>query len=31
MNYVHVPGAHIEDAWINGQRRAAARLKGLLS
>lgn len=30
MNYVHVPGTHIEDAWIAGQRRAAARVKGLL-
>jgi len=30
MTYVHVPGSHIEDAWINGQQRAAARLKGLL-
>lgn len=30
MNYIHVPGAHIEDAWAAGQRRAAARLKGLL-
>src|SRR5664280_872061 len=31
MNYVHVPGTHIEDAWISGQQRAAARLKGLFS
>ena len=31
MNYVHVPGTHIEDAWISGQQRAADRLKGLLS
>jgi len=30
MTYVHVPGTHIEDAWVNGQQRAAARLKGLL-
>jgi len=30
MQYVHVPGTHIEDAWIAGQQRAAARLKGLL-
>lgn len=29
MKYVHVPGTHIEDAWIAGQQRAAARLKGL--
>ncbi len=29
MNYVHVPGTHIEDAWLAGQRRAAERLKGL--
>ena len=29
MQYVHVPGTHIEDAWIAGQQRAAARLKGL--
>ncbi|MEO1999169.1 MAG: site-specific integrase [Planctomycetaceae bacterium] len=29
MNYVHVPGTHIEDAWISGQQRAAARLTGL--
>jgi site-specific recombinase XerD len=26
-----VPGTHIEDAWISGQHRAAARLKGLIS
>jgi site-specific recombinase XerD len=31
LNYVHVPGTHIEDAWIAGQQRAAANLKGLLS
>ncbi len=30
MNYVHVPGTHIEDAWISGQQRAAARLTGLV-
>jgi integrase len=30
VQYVHVPGTHIEDAWIAGQQRAAARLKGLL-
>ncbi|MGR6924273.1 tyrosine-type recombinase/integrase [[Actinomadura] parvosata] len=29
MKYVHVPGAHVEDAWIAGQQRAAARLTGL--
>jgi site-specific recombinase XerD len=29
MGYVHVPGTHIEDAWIAGQQRAAARLEGL--
>jgi integrase/recombinase XerD len=29
MNYAHVPGTHIEDAWIAGQQRAAERLKGL--
>ncbi len=29
MNYVHVPGTHVEDAWIAGQQRAAERLKGL--
>ena len=29
MQYVHVPGTHIEDAWIAGQQRAVARLKGL--
>jgi integrase/recombinase XerD len=31
MNYVHVQRTHIEDAWIAGQRRAAERLKGLLT
>jgi integrase/recombinase XerD len=30
LTYVHVPGTHIEDAWIAGQQRCAARLKGLL-
>jgi hypothetical protein len=25
----HVPGTHVEDAWIAGQKRAAERLKGL--
>lgn len=30
MNYVHVHRTHIEDAWIAGQDRAAARLKGLM-
>jgi integrase/recombinase XerD len=29
MNYVHVPGTHVEDAWIAGQQRAAGRLKAL--
>jgi site-specific recombinase XerD len=29
MNYIHVPGTHVEDAWIAGQQRAAERLKGL--
>jgi site-specific recombinase XerD len=29
MHYVHVPGTHVEDAWIAGQQRAAERLKGL--
>src|ERR1039457_2367092 len=29
MNYVHVSGTHVEDAWIAGQKRAAERLKGL--
>jgi integrase/recombinase XerD len=28
MNYVHVHRTHIEDAWITGQQRATARLKG---
>jgi len=30
MRYVHVHQSHIEDAWIAGQQRAAARLEGLL-
>lgn len=30
LSYVHVPGTHIEDAWIAGQQRCAARLKGLM-
>ncbi|MGP4103827.1 tyrosine-type recombinase/integrase [Nonomuraea sp. KM90] len=29
MRYVHVPGTHVEDAWIAGQQRAATRLEGL--
>jgi len=29
MGYVHVQRTHIEDAWIAGQQRAAARLEGL--
>ncbi len=29
MKYVHVPGTHVEDAWIAGRQRAAGRLKGL--
>ncbi len=29
MNYVHVTGTHVEDAWLAGQRRAATRLEGL--
>ena len=29
MNYVHVPGTHVEDAWIAGQERVGERLKGL--
>jgi hypothetical protein len=28
MNYVHVHRTHIEDAWITGQDRAAARGEG---
>jgi site-specific recombinase XerD len=30
MRYVHVHREHIEDAWIQGQHRAARRLEGLL-
>jgi site-specific recombinase XerD len=30
MNYIHVHAAHVEDAWIAGQQRAASRLEGLL-
>jgi site-specific recombinase XerD len=30
LNYVHVPGAHIEDAWLTGQQRVGETLKGLL-
>jgi site-specific recombinase XerD len=30
MSYVHVHATHVEDAWIAGQHRAAARLEGLL-
>ena len=30
MNYIHVHRAHVEDAWISGQQRAAGKLKGLL-
>lgn len=29
LGYVHVPGTHVEDAWIAGQHRAGERLKGL--
>ncbi|MBG0823322.1 tyrosine-type recombinase/integrase [Planomonospora sp. ID91781] len=29
MRYVHVQRTHIEDAWLQGQQRAAQRLKGL--
>ena len=29
MRYVHVHRSRIEDAWLAGQRRAAARLEGL--
>ena len=29
MNYIHVHAAHVEDAWLAGQHRAADRLKGL--
>jgi len=30
MGYVHVHRSHVEDAWIAGQARAAARLGGLI-
>ena len=30
MSYIHVHRTHIEDAWLAGQQRAAARLKGLV-
>jgi site-specific recombinase XerD len=30
MKYVHVHRSRIEDAWIAGQKRAAARLEGLI-
>ena len=30
MNYIHVHRTHIEDAWLAGQQRAAARLEGLV-
>lgn len=30
MKYVHVHRSRIEDAWIAGQKRAAARLEGLV-
>jgi len=29
MRYVHVLQTHVEDAWVAGQQRAAARLEGL--
>jgi integrase/recombinase XerD len=29
MRYVHVQATHVEDAWIAGQQRAAAQLRGL--
>lgn len=31
MRYIHVLQTHVEDAWIAGQQRVAARLEGLLS
>jgi len=31
MNYIHVHRTHVEDAWLSGQQRAAAKLNGLLS
>lgn len=30
MRYVHVHATHVEDAWLAGQQRAAARLTGLV-
>lgn len=30
MGYVHVQTTRIEQAWIAGQERAAARLEGLI-
>lgn len=30
MKYIHVHRTRIEDAWVAGQQRAAARLEGLL-
>jgi site-specific recombinase XerD len=30
LNYVHVHRTRIEEAWIDGQRRATGRLEGLL-
>jgi site-specific recombinase XerD len=30
MKYVHVHRSRIEDAWIAGQKRVAARLEGLM-
>jgi site-specific recombinase XerD len=30
MKYIHVHRSRIEDAWLDGQRRAAQRLKGLV-
>jgi site-specific recombinase XerD len=30
MNYIHVHRTHIEDAWLAGHDRSAARLKGLM-
>jgi len=29
VEYVHVHRSRIEDAWLAGQQRAAARLEGL--
>ncbi|MEU4592287.1 tyrosine-type recombinase/integrase [Micromonospora aurantiaca (nom. illeg.)] len=31
MRYIHVLQTHVEDAWVAGQQRAAARLEGLRS